>query len=401
MMLPTTILVFGPIRLLVLAGWFYVGMFLVQRYASRSIVPVKYRSLSIVLLLLIGPIYFSVLLVLDVVQRVRHGGASVDQALRASLGLGQPVDVEEPGGLGGSLVLLDKNGKSLTHLYANSAAIAPMLHLTRDIIDKAVADTASDILIQPTGEAHFNVRYRVDGSLRTVRDLSEDEGKSVINSIKAISGLDIAERRRPQDGVFTARAPHGNISFRVATAGVLNGEKVSIRVLDQAASQFTLENIGLAAGEQQTIINMIARDAGMVLVCGPTGSGKSSTVHAMLRTINRVERNVITIEDPIEYVLPDASQIEINPKAGITFAKALRSVLRQDPDVISVGEIRDAETAEIARAGRADRTPRLRHGSQRKQHRRRAATNRPGYPTSVDRCGAERRTLSTAGTSVM
>ena len=160
--------------------------------------------------------------------------------------------------------------------------------------------------------------------------------------------MDIAERRRPQDGAFTAKTPRGSVSFRVATAGVLNGEKFSVRVLDQSASQFRLQDVGLNATEQQTINQLIARNSGMILVCGPSGSGKSSTAHAMLRTINSVERNVITIEDPIEYVLPNASQIEINAKAGITFASALRSVLRQDPDVISVGEIRDAETAEIA-----------------------------------------------------
>jgi general secretion pathway protein E len=310
-------------------------------------VPNKYKSLSIVLLLLFGPLYFSVLVAFDVVCRVRDDSVSVDQALRSSLGLGKIGD-DESGALGEPILLLDTNGRSLSQVYAGTSANAAVLHLTSDVIGEAVAESASDILIHPTSEAHFNVRYRVDGMLRTVRELSASESKSVINSIKAISGMDIAERRRPQDGVFIAKTTRGSISFRVATAGVLNGEKVSIRVLDQSASQFNLQNIGLAAAELRTITDLIAGDSGMVLVCGPTGSGKSSTVHAMLLTINREERNVITIEDPIEYVLPDASQIEINTKAGITFAKALRSVLRQDPDVISVGEIRDTETAETA-----------------------------------------------------
>ena len=347
MTFPTTSLVFDLFRLLVLVGWFYLGIFLVHRYASRSIVPNKYKVLSIVLLLLIGPLYFSVLVAYDVVRRVRDDDVSVDQALLASLGLNHLGRAGEPSDHGESIILLDTNGRSLSQVYSGSSANA-VLDLTSDVIGTAVAEAASDILIHPTNEAHFNVRYRVDGTLRTVRELSVSDGKSIVNSIKAISGMDIAERRRPQDGVFIAKTARGSISFRVATAGVLNGEKISIRVLDQSASQFTLQSIGLSGSEVQTISNLIAGDAGMILVCGPTGSGKSSTVHAMLRSINCVQRNVITIEDPIEYVLPDASQIEINPKAGITFAKALRSVLRQDPDVISVGEIRDAETAEIA-----------------------------------------------------
>lgn len=344
MTLPTTSLVFDPTRLFVLVGWFYFGIWLVSRYASEAVVPSKYEPLSIVLLLLIGPLYFPALVAYDVVGRVRDEGEPLKDAILASLGLG---DLEYENETDDEIQLLDTKGRSLSQVYSGSAN-AGGLRLTRDLIGEAVADTASDILIHPTSPDQFNVRYRVDGRLRTVRELTTDEAKSVVNSIKAISGLDIAERRRPQDGVFVAKTPRGSISFRVATAGVLNGEKVSVRVLDQSTSQFTLENIGLSNVEAQTIRDLIAGDTGTVLVCGPTGSGKSSTVHAMLRTIDCIERNVITIEDPIEYVLPDASQIEINPKAGITFAKALRSVLRQDPDVISVGEIRDAETAEIA-----------------------------------------------------
>ena len=348
MTFPTTSLVFDPVRLLILIGWFYLGFFFVQRYASRSVVPLKWKPLSIVLLLLIGLLYFPVLVGLDVRRRVRCGEISVGEALRSSLGLGKIGDTEEPGDLESSIILLDTNGRSLSEVYTHSSDNAALLRLTGEIIGTAVTESASDILIHPSSENHCNLRYRVDGHLRIVRQLTESESKAVINSIKAISGMDIAERRRPQDGAFIARTPAGSISFRVATAGVLNGEKVSIRVLDQSADQHTLQNIGLLENERRMITDMIANQSGMVLVCGPTGSGKSTTLHAVLRTINCVERNVITIEDPIEYVLPEASQIEINAKAGITFAKALRSVLRQDPDVICVGEIRDTETAEIA-----------------------------------------------------
>jgi type II secretory ATPase GspE/PulE/Tfp pilus assembly ATPase PilB-like protein len=160
--------------------------------------------------------------------------------------------------------------------------------------------------------------------------------------------MDIAERRRPQDGAFLAKTGDGTVFFRVASAGAVNGEKLSIRVLNQNAGMFTLESIGLSEKQRIIIENIIAKPNGMVLMCGPTGSGKTTTMYAMLNKIDLFTRNVITVEDPIEYVLQNASQIEVNPKADITFAKSLRSILRQDPDVICVGEIRDEETAAIA-----------------------------------------------------
>ena len=160
--------------------------------------------------------------------------------------------------------------------------------------------------------------------------------------------MDISEKRRPQDGAFIAKKAGTTASFRVASAGVLNGEKLSIRVLNQNAGTFMLTDVGLTKKQYSIIQSSISKPSGMILICGPTGSGKTTTMYAILNEMDRFTRNVITVEDPIEAVLPAASQIEINPKADITFAKTLRSVLRQDPDVICVGEIRDEETAEIA-----------------------------------------------------
>ncbi|MEJ2649085.1 MAG: ATPase, T2SS/T4P/T4SS family, partial [Sedimentisphaerales bacterium] len=159
---------------------------------------------------------------------------------------------------------------------------------------------------------------------------------------------DISEKRRPQDGAFIAKKDNRTSSFRVASAGVVNGEKLSIRILNQDAATSTLRDIGLTKNQYSIISEAIRKHTGMILLCGPTGSGKTTTLYAMLNEIDRTTRNVITVEDPIEAVLASASQIEINPKADITFAKSLRSILRQDPDVICVGEIRDEETAEIA-----------------------------------------------------
>ncbi len=207
---------------------------------------------------------------------------------------------------------------------------------------------ASDILIDPKDQNAYAVRLRIDGTLRAVRELPTETSKAVINSVKAVSSMDIAERRRPQDGAFTATKGDSHVSFRVATAGALNGEKISIRVLNQDAGRFTLGDAGIPERQRAVIAEAIGKPSGMVLICGPTGSGKTTTLYSMLNQIDRRTHNVITVEDPIEAHLPEASQLEINAKADITFAKALRSILRQDPDVICVGEIRDEETAEIA-----------------------------------------------------
>ncbi len=208
--------------------------------------------------------------------------------------------------------------------------------------------SASDILIDPADDMTYTVRLRIDGVLRTVKTLKSNICRAVVNSIKAISGMDISEKRRPQDGAFIAKKENKTSSFRVASAGVVNGEKLSIRILNRDAAISTLKDIGLTRKQYDIIKETIKKPYGMILLCGPTGSGKTTTLYAMLNEIDKTNCNVITVEDPIEAVLPNTSQIEINTKADITFAKSLRSILRQDPDVICVGEIRDEETAEIA-----------------------------------------------------
>ncbi len=194
----------------------------------------------------------------------------------------------------------------------------------------------------------YGIRLRIDGVLRTTRELNAETCRAVINSLKAVSGMDISERRRPQDGAFLARRGDQTASFRVASSGTVHGEKLSIRVLNRNAATQTLTDLGLGDKQNAIIQQALRKPSGMILICGPTGSGKTTTMYAMLNAIDRLTRNVITVEDPIEAMLPQTSQIEINPKAEITFANSLRSVLRQDPDVICVGEIRDEETAEIA-----------------------------------------------------
>lgn len=247
--------------------------------------------------------------------------------------------------------MLDSSGRSIDEICGHGDAKrvdTRILSLTEATICDALDRRASDILIDPKDQSTYTIRLRIDGALRIVKELDADTSRAVINSIKVVAAMDIAERRRPQDGGFMARRGEVAASFRVASAGAMQGEKLSIRVLNKDAGTFTLADMGLPEKQLALFRSQIEKPAGMILVSGPTGSGKTTTMYAMLNEIDRFTRNVITVEDPIEAVLPQASQIEVNTKAEITFAKTLRSVLRQDPDVISVGEIRDEETAEIA-----------------------------------------------------
>lgn len=347
---------FNPVRLVILIAWVYLCLYLVQRVQLSPLVPTKYKSIASVVTLFVGPVLLFTLLVIDVI-----GSTSKDQSLLEVI-KERILDTFDSlktsrifgGGSDSMIVLLDSSGRDIKEIYGHTrnggkgSHDRQTLSLTEEIIFDALVERASDILIDPKAESLYTVRFRVDGMLRENTQIDSDTCKAVINSIKAVSGMDIAEKRRPQDGGFMAKTAEATASFRVASAGVFNGEKLSIRVLNQNADMFQLASIGLSKKQQILIKNATKKPSGMVLLCGPTGSGKTSTLYAMLNTIDLFTRNVITVEDPIEYSLPNASQIEINPKADITFAKSLRSMLRQDPDVICVGEIRDEETAKIA-----------------------------------------------------
>jgi general secretion pathway protein E len=355
-------LLFNPIKLICLIGWVYLCMYFAQRIQFSSLVSKNHKPIATVVALFLGPIFLLMLLIIDTVKKSSEGHGSVFEILKEqlqsaaagvkSLHFG-PKDEA-------ALRLLDSSGRSITEVYGHGKGRredSHILELTEQIVASALKERASDILIDPKDELIYTVRFRVDGVLRIVEQLDPATCQAVINSIKAVSNMDISERRRPQDGAFLAKTGDGTVSFRVASAGAVNGEKLSIRVLSQSADMFTLDNIGLTEKQRTIIENAIAKPSGMVLMCGPTGSGKTTTLYAMLNRIDLLTRNVITVEDPIEYVLPNASQIEVNPKADITFAKSLRSILRQDPDVICVGEIRDEETA--ATALRASQTGHL------------------------------------------
>lgn len=349
-------LLFSPLRIAFLIFWFYLCMYLIQRFEFSPIIPKKLKAGMNVLMLIFGPFVLLVFIIAEAAQRVQEHSISFFEAVKRAFGKAvEIVDFSHFAGARGkdSIILLDALGRNLFEVYGNakdSKEDRGTLEHTQKIIATAVDSLASDILIDPVSSDNYVVRYRIDGMLRTAEEVGFRQCAAMVNGIKAISGMDISEKRRPQDGAFIAKTADGNISFRVASAGVLHGEKLSIRILNQAVTQLTLADVGMDEKYQQIVNGAITHQSGMILVCGPTGSGKSTTMQAMLQLLDFNARNVITIEDPIEYVFPQASQIEINPKADITFAKTLRSVLRQDPDVIFVGEIRDEETASTALA---------------------------------------------------
>ncbi len=224
---------------------------------------------------------------------------------------------------------------------------SPVVKLVNLMIYQAVRDRASDIHIEPF-EKHVRVRFRIDGVLREVMSPPKKMQNALVSRIKIISGLDIAERRIPQDGKFQFKVEGRQIDFRVSTLPTIHGEKVVLRLLDSSNVKLGLESLGFEPKALEDVRRAIRCPYGMFLVTGPTGSGKSTTLYSALRDILSDEENIITVEDPVEYQLEGVNQVHVNVKQGLTFAAALRAILRQDPDTIMIGEIRDLETAEIA-----------------------------------------------------
>ncbi len=224
---------------------------------------------------------------------------------------------------------------------------APVIKLANALLSRAISMRASDIHIEPQ-QRRVRVRFRVDGLLQEVMVVPKDLQHPMVSRIKIMASLDIAERRTPQDGRCTLITPQGAFDFRVSTFPSVFGENVVIRILDKQAAMIDLSRLGMAGDALATLRSKIDEPQGMVLVTGPTGSGKTTTLYASVHYLNAIYRNIITIEDPVEYQMDGIIQGNVNPKAGVTFANGLRSILRQDPDVILVGEVRDSETAAIA-----------------------------------------------------
>ncbi|MET3675879.1 general secretion pathway protein E [Pseudomonas sp. UYEF17] len=224
---------------------------------------------------------------------------------------------------------------------------APVIRLINGLFGQALRLRASDIHIE-TFEQSLVVRLRVDGHLREVLRPPRALSAMLVSRIKVMARLDIAEKRQPQDGRITLRAAGREVDVRVSTLPGIHGERVVMRVLDKQASLLALGNLGMPAAVLQGLRSCLARPNGIVLSTGPTGSGKTTTLYASLNSLNDGSRNILTVEDPVEYAIAGIGQTAINPRAGLTFASGLRAILRQDPDVIMLGEIRDQETAQIA-----------------------------------------------------
>jgi type IV pilus assembly protein PilB len=246
--------------------------------------------------------------------------------------------------------LIEEENSASNELVAVTEAVqddAPIVRFVNLLISQGIQDQASDIHIEP-GEFELTVRYRIDGVLHVMQRAPKNIQGGVISRLKIMSDIDIAERRRPQDGRMSVRHGGRQIDLRVATLPTVWGEKVVMRILDNSNTTMALEQLDLSPRNADVYQRSYSKPYGMILVTGPTGSGKSTTLYTTLNAVARPEINVITVEDPVEYRMKGINQVQVNVKAGLTFASALRSILRSDPDVVLLGEIRDHETAQIA-----------------------------------------------------
>ncbi|HWC33721.1 MAG TPA: GspE/PulE family protein [Mycobacteriales bacterium] len=302
----------------------------------------------------------------DGTLRVAVGDPDLDVGSRLSATLGMPVEV---GVAPQSQVryVLNRNYRALDDVEeqveafsrtlserpaaptteTDLAADSPVITIVERILTQALRDRASDVHIEPQ-DKQLRIRYRVDGALHDVLSLPIEMAPGVVSRLKILAGMNIVERRRPQDGQISTTIDGREIDLRVATTATIWGEVCVLRILDKNRSLLRLGDLGMPQDKHAEFARLTRSPFGMVLCAGPTGSGKTTTLYAALAELDEPDRNIMTIEDPVEYVLPSINQIQMNEAAGISFATGLRSILRQDPDVILVGEIRDEETARIA-----------------------------------------------------
>ncbi|MEQ6900028.1 GspE/PulE family protein [Nocardioides sp. YIM 152588] len=274
-----------------------------------------------------------------VVATPRDLDRAIELAYRATREVRHQVEVYE------ARDALRREAAQLEAVAANEDA--PVVRVVQMIITQALRDRASDIHVEPAGK-RVRVRYRIDGALVEVLDLPESIGPAIVSRVKILGGMNIVERRRPQDGQISTEIEGREVDIRVSTTSVVGGEKVVLRVLDKSRPLFDLGQLGMPADVAERYGRLIRSPFGMVICAGPTGGGKTTTLYASLGELDSTDKNLMTIEDPVEYTFDSINQIQINEQAGITFAGGLKSILRQDPDVILVGEIRDVDTARIA-----------------------------------------------------
>ncbi len=268
-----------------------------------------------------------------IARAYRHKADGMDQAL---------ADVEEDGDIAGMAAQLEDAEDVLD--VSNKA---PIIKLVNTILFQALKMRASDVHFHPYPD-RTQVRFRIDGILYDMDSIPRKAQEAIVSRVKVMGKMDIAERRLPQDGRASIRLGEGEVDVRISTVPTSNGERIVMRLLDKTARLYTLDEIGLEERNLEMLREFLDYNSGIILVTGPTGSGKTTTLYAALTEIDTTQKNVLTIEDPVEYSLPGISQVQVATKKGLTFASGLRSFLRQDPDVMMVGEIRDLETAEVA-----------------------------------------------------
>ncbi|HEY6866821.1 MAG TPA: ATPase, T2SS/T4P/T4SS family, partial [Candidatus Eisenbacteria bacterium] len=288
----------------------------------------------------IKPVLASASALNEAIDRYYHLDRSVDEVLKGIVHDGDPNDV---------LVnaVQDDEAPEAVDALRKEAEGRPIVRLANWLLARAVQDRASDIHLEPQHH-ELVVRLRVDGLLQEVQRLPKWTQSALVSRIKVLSNLDIAEKRLPQDGRLVIEIQGRRVDMRVSTLPVTNGEKVVIRVVDQARNTLDLDGLGFYPDDHARVKRYCERPQGIILVTGPTGSGKSTLLYAALRYVQHETKNIVTVEDPVEFHLPGINQVQVDEKARKTFATALRAILRQDPDVIMVGEIRDEETAQIA-----------------------------------------------------
>ena len=266
------------------------------------------------------------------------GAQEIDIALRQYLAFGIDPAWEQ--------LISEWNGGLPNNRTPARDELGPAINIVDILLQQAVQGACSDIHLEPQAEG-IRVRLRVDGELYTLINLPSHLQNAVISRVKILAAMDIAEKRIPQDGHFSQAIDGQLIDFRVSTLPTVNGEKAVLRILDRDSSLLNIDQLGLSPENRKNLLQLIRRPHGMLLVTGPTGSGKTTSLYAMLNEMNSLSRNIITLEDPVEYSLNGINQVQVNPKAGFNFAQGLRSLLRQDPDVMMVGEMRDHETARL------------------------------------------------------
>lgn len=277
-------------------------------------------------------------------EGVKHAIAS----LYGSEGAARAIEDMKREIAAGTTVATTADSFTASTIGGNDETSAPTVRLVNSVIERAATENSSDIHLEP-GADEVRIRMRIDGLLRSMMTVPKNLQASVISRLKIMGGMDITERKIPQDGRAAVRVKDRDIDLRISTLPTIYGEKIAIRLLDKDSQLLSKERIGLTGEDLKKYLRLISsHNGGVLLIVGPTGSGKSSTMYTMIRELNREQVNLVTLEDPVEYDIPGINQVQINEKTGMTFAGGLRSILRQDPDIIAVGEIRDGETAQIA-----------------------------------------------------